>query len=100
MEFAFVCFLELFLPLLASVAGVDYVALKSRYAPFFGELCFPLETMDNSLVNEPKYFTFNFQSGFADDLTVIQPSSFRVVIVDNDGMVVHEVNLHLFCSSS
>lgn len=73
--------------------------MTSRFLGFLGRQCFELRTIDNNLVNEPKSFTLNFQDGFTDNLIVIQPSSLRVIIVDNDGNVDNEQLVGSKCMS-
>lgn len=66
-------------------AGEDYVDTSSVYRPALGSKCVRIQTIDNGRIEDPRYFTFSFGSGPENHLTVILPSSIRVVLMDNDG---------------
>ena len=48
--------------------------------------CFPVETIGNNDFDpETRYFTVNLDTSTAGTLTIIQPSSLRINIIDDDG---------------
>lgn len=68
-------------------ADDDYNALSTNYQPLTVPnpfMCFIVSTMENREVDAPRDFTVSFAQT-VDPLTVIQPSSIRVNILDDDG---------------
>lgn len=50
--------------------------------------CFNVSTIDDSESRASRYFVINFDTSLASALTLINPSSVRISITDNDGECV------------